>query len=480
MQAADFRFAVRFGLLLGRLGASFSSSFRDALKARTRNPDAYSEFVAGFRVRGLRPRPGMTVACLTAVLTITIATPAFAAKAKQHGKAHPPTLKLRRAQLTPLSFAALNGWSDDDQAAAFKAFLQSCGAIRHATPAMLRRARPIYRALYKVCQRALAAGTLDRMAARKFFEDNFKPVRVAPAGETRGFFTGYYEVEFAGSRSRSDEFTVPLYRPPKKWRGRGTVFGQYNRAKIEEGALAGKGLEICWIKDPIDAFFAQIQGSARVKLESGEVLRLNYVTSNGKPYYPVGKDLIDRGIIAREDMSMDRIREWMEANPEGGKKLRRKNRSYVFFTETGLTADDEIGGAQGVPLTPLRSLAVDKRTHVYGTPIWVEAELPIASETPETPFNHLLVAQDTGSAIVGPARADIYFGHGNGVSSIAGRIKQRGRFVMLVPRELGVTGDIDMPLPRPKPPALTPIEATTLAAAKKAMPLPKAKPKVPE
>ncbi len=444
MQAADLRSAVRFGFHFQRLSA------------------------------------GLVATVAAASVALTMATPAAAAKKKHHHRIHHSLLKLRHAQVTPMSFTALNGWSDDDQAAAFKSFLKSCDAIRHATPHMLRRARPVYRGLYKVCQRALAAGTLDREAARKFFEDNFKPVRIAPAGDTQGFYTGYYEVEFAGSRSRSDEFTVPLYRVPKKWAGRSTVFGQYSRAKIEDGALAGKGLEICWIKDPVDAFFAQIQGSARVKLDTGKVLRLNYVASNGKPYYPVGRDLIKRGIIAREDMTMDRIRDWMEANPEEGKKLRRKNRSYVFFTDTGLEAHDDIEGAQGVPLTPLRSLAVDKRIHVYGTPIWVEAELPITSEVPDTPFNRLLIAQDTGSAIVGPARADIYFGHGNGVNHIAGRIKQHGRFVMLVPRDLGVKGDIDIPLPRPKPPALAPDEATTLAAAKKATPLPKAKPQVLE
>ena len=208
------------------------------------------------------------------MLALTVATLATAAKAKHHRKPLHATLKLRHAQVTPLSFAALNGWNEDDQAAAFKSFLNSCDAIRHATPKMLRRAKPVYRGLYKVCQRALAAGTLDREAARKFFEDNFKPVLIAPAGETQGFYTGYYEAEFAGSRFPSDEFTVPLYRVPKKLVGQSKVFGQYNRARIEDGALAGKGLEICWIKDPIDAFFAQIQGSARVKLDTGKVLRL--------------------------------------------------------------------------------------------------------------------------------------------------------------------------------------------------------------
>lgn len=441
MQAVSLRSAVRFELSLQRLSAGLFAA--------------------------------------TVAVALGAASPA-AAKAKHHHKAHQPTLKLRHAQVTPLSFAALNGWNDDNQAAAFKAFLKSCDAIRHATPHMLRRARPVYRGLYNVCQRALKAGPLDKVAARKFFEDNFKPVRITPAGETEGFFTGYYEVEFAGSRFPSDKFTVPLYRVPKKYAGRSTVFGQYSRAKIEDGVLAGKGLEICWIKDPVDAFFASIQGSARVKLDTGTVLRLNYVASNGKPYYPVGRDLIERGIITREDMSMDRIRDWMEANPDEGKALRRKNRSYVFFTETGLKSDAEIEGAQGVPLTALRSLAVDRRIHVYGTPIWVEAELPIASEAPETPFNRLLIAQDTGSAIVGPARADIYFGHGEGIDHIAGRIKQHGRFVMLVPRELGVKGDSEIPLPRPKPPALVPEAVTTLAAVKRATPLPRAKPKVVE
>jgi membrane-bound lytic murein transglycosylase A len=147
----------------------------------------------------------------------------------------------------------------------------------------------------------------------------------------------------------------------------------------------------------------------------------------------------------------------MEANPEEGKALRQKNRSFVFFRETSLSAHDECIGAQGIPLTPGRSLAVDKKIHIYGTPIWIDAELPIESEKPETKFRRLLVAQDTGSAIVGPARADIYFGHGEEISHIAGRIKQNGQFVMLVPQSIAVSGsavaavtNIPLPAPRPK------------------------------
>jgi membrane-bound lytic murein transglycosylase A len=378
------------------------------------------------------------------------------------------TMKLPKASVQPLDFAALNGWNDDDHAAAFSSFLKSCTAILNGTKAM-RAARPIYGALYKVCERAAAAGPLDREQARAFFENNFNPVRVVPVGQTEGFFTGYYETEVSGSRARSDEYSIPLYRPPAKLIGRSTVFGNFDRTKIEDGALAGKGLEICWVKNPVDAFFAQIQGSTRVKLDSGKLLRLNYIASNGLPYTPVGRYLIDKGFITKEEMSMDRIREWMDANPDEAKDLRRKNRSYVFFQETALGEHDECIGAQGIPLTAERSLAVDKHIHVYGTPIWIEAELPIDSEKPETPFRHLLFAQDTGSAIVGPARADIYFGSGEEIGHVAGRIKQHGRFVMLVPRSVAVKGGSDIPLPKPRPKETFADAATTgkvMAAAK--------------
>ena len=183
-------------------------------------------------------------------------------------------------------------------------------------------------------------------------------------------------------------------------------------AEIEDGAIAGRGLEICWLKDQTDLLFTQIQGSARVQLDDGSTLRINYDAHNGYPYTPVGRILIERGIIPQEEMSMQRIREWMEQNPDGAKELRRQNRSYVFFREVQLSDKDEAVGAQGVPLTPGRSIAVDKSLHVYGTPFFIEGELPIESEQSKTPFHRLMIAQDTGSAITGPARADLYFGAG--------------------------------------------------------------------
>jgi len=391
-------------------------------------------------------------------------------------------LNLRNARIEPLSFSTLAGWTDDDHAAAFDTFLKSCRAILNGTRAM-RSARPFYGALFKVCGRAVAAGQLDRDHARVFFEDNFKPVRVTPAGQTAGFFTGYYETEVDGSRFPSDEYTIPVYAAPAETvrRHQSKVFANLDRTRIEDGALAGKELEICYIKNPVDAFFAQIQGSTRVKLDNGKLLRLNYVASNGMPYTPVGKFLIDRGIVSKEEMSMDKIREFMESNPDEGKELRRKNRSFVFFQETPLGTHDECIGAQGVPLTPGRSLAVDKRIHIYGTPVWIDAELPIESEKPETKFRRLLFAQDTGSAIVGPARADIYFGHGEEISHIAGRIKQNGQFVMLAPQSVAISGTAvatNVPLPKPRPAMIVTAAARSATETTASVPvrLPKRRP----
>jgi membrane-bound lytic murein transglycosylase A len=405
------------------------------------------EFSTALRRAGTARCPGQTGALAALLIAAGIAS--ASANSKQ-------AVTLRSAAVETIEFRALTGWEDDDHAAAYEAFLKSCGAIRHGTPKM-RKAKPIYGGLYNTCMRAIALGRLDRDKARAFFEQEFKAYRIAAAGQSEGFFTGYYEPEIMGSRKRTDEYSVPIYTaPPGTIKAKqGKVFQHLDRTKIEEGALAGKGLEICWVKNPVDAFFAQIQGSTRVRLDDGKTMRLNYIASNGHPYTPVGRFLIDRGIVAKEDMSMDRIRDWMEANPEEGRDLRRKNRSFVFFQEQALAEHEECIGAQGVPLTPMRSVAVDRSLHVYGTPVWIDAELPIASEKPETPLRRLMVAQDTGSAIIGPARADIYFGYGNDVGSIAGRVKQFGRFVMLVPRDVVFAGAgalaKDVPLPKPRP-----------------------------
>ncbi len=359
----------------------------------------------------------------------------------------PEPFRLSNTQLETVSWSEIKGWAADDHAAAFATFANSCKTIVRGTP--LRHAgQPFFAALQSACRRAVQTPARDAVAAKIFFERNFRPMRIAPLGESNGFLTGYYEPIIEGSRVRNNEFNVPLYRTPAN-----LTKPYLDRAAIEDGALAGRKLEICWLKDPTDLFFAQIQGSARVKLvEDGKVLRLNYSSHNGWPYTAIGGILIHRNIVPKEEMSMDRIREWIEANPKEGKDLRRRNKSFVFFRETGLTEHEEPAGAQGVPLTPGRSIAVDKSIHVYGTPFFIEAELPIDGERSENGFQRLMVSQDTGGAIRGPARADLYFGAGDAAANIAGRIRHPGQFTILIPREIDpVIAGRSTPLPRPRP-----------------------------
>lgn len=375
-------------------------------------------------------------------------------------------------QLEPIDWSELDGWADDDHAAAFETFRASCSPVLGRRAA--RDSRAIHQALREVCRRTAAAGALgsDKAKAREFFEDNFRPVRIAKLGDKTGLLTGYYEPIVDGSRFPSPEFSAPLYRRPSdllidgkkapktslpnrasigRFNGKKQVEPYFDRGAIENGALDGQRLEIAWIKDHWEAMTIQIQGSARVRLEDGTMIRLNYDAHNGHSYTAVGRILIERGLVPREEMSMDRISHWMARNPDQAKDVRGTNKSFVFFRITGLNTDTEPAGAQGVPLTPGRSIAVD-RIHVYGTPFFIDAELPIEGPRARTPFRRLMVSQDTGSAIIGPARADLYFGAGRDAGRIAGRIRQQGRFVMLLPRELDmVEAGRAMPLPRPKP-----------------------------
>jgi membrane-bound lytic murein transglycosylase len=386
----------------------------------------------------------------------------------------PGPLTLPDTQLEPIDWSALDGWAADDHAAAFATLLASCRPlVRTATPP--GETRPMYFALKDVCRRALTGERLAKEPARLFFERNFRPLRIARLGDGAGFLTGYYEPIVEGSRFPTPVFKVPIYRRPRDLvpplnstgpgfpnRGQslrrtssGELVPYYDRGQILDGALDGERLEICWIKDQTEHLVIQIQGSARVRLEDGVVVRINYDSHNGYPYVPVGRILIERNIIPREEMSMQRIREWMRVNPESAEEVRRQNRSFVFFRIVGLSdgSDErEAVGAQGVPLTAERSIAVDKALHVYGTPFFIRAGLPVANGNRTASFERLMIAQDTGSAIVGPARADIYWGSGERAGQLAGRLRHPGSFAMLVPRELDpVAAGAHMPLPPENP-----------------------------
>ena len=433
-----------------------------------------------------------------------------AAKPQQHAKPakHAPKkkiaaskrdlMKIPNSQIDLIGWHEIAGWNTDDHAEAFAAFLVSCRAILKS-PQSTRNERPVLGALHEVCTRAVAAIPLDEAGARKFYEDNFRPARVARLGESEGFFTGYYEPIVEGSRTKSDVYNAPLYRRPSSLfisklrhvKGKGK-FGKrtvkvkagpfFDRAQIEDGALDGRGLEIVWLKDPIETFFAQIQGSVRVRLEDGSMIRLNYDAQNGHPYTAVGRALVERGIYTREEISMQKIREWMLANPEEGKALRRTNKSYVFFRESEIAEHEDPPGAQGVALTAGRSIAVDRNIHTYGIPVFVDAVLPIQSEKPDTKFQRLMIAQDTGGAIIGPARADIYLGAGDEAARAAGRFKHNGRFVMLIPQKLDpakAVEDPPLPLPRPKLEAAAPRAGEKTASAAPAAPTAVAAPVAP-
>jgi membrane-bound lytic murein transglycosylase A len=383
-------------------------------------------------------------------------------------------LAISGTQYLPLAWSDIPGWSEDDHLAAFQTFRTSCKSIAAQDAAALPPdSRPLGASLRDPCRTARATEISDGGKARAFFEQNFTPLKISRLGEGDGFVTGYYEPVIAGSREANEVYNIPVYRRPSNLfvkgynqaspdlPNKGPVFRKigrrklvpyYDRAQIEDGAIEQRGLEIVWLKSQTDLLFAQIQGSARVQLEDGSTVRINYDSYNGYPYTPVGRILIDRGIIPKDQMSMQKIREWMEANPADADEVRRQNRSYIFFREVPLSDKDEAVGAQGVPLTPGRSIAVDKALHVYGTPFFIQGELPIDSATAKTPFHRLMIAQDTGSAIVGPARADLYFGAGTEAGKVSGRLRHNMRFVMLVPRSLDPAERAHrLPVPDPRP-----------------------------
>ena len=357
------------------------------------------------------------------------------------------------ARLESVAFTDLDGWTSDDLAAAFATFRASCAALK-TPPAEVgpASAPPLRQGLHHACSAAARLGpdAPSPLLARLFFEANFRAWRVIPDGGAGGYYTGYYEPEVEGALQPGNGFDVPVYGRPDDLvmtgpgatpnsgsafrREGGALVPYHDRAAIEDGALAGRGLEIVWLRDPVDLFFMQIQGSARVRLPDGRILRLGYDGFNGQPYLPVGRLLIQRGLVPREEMSMARIRAFMEADPAAGRALRRENPSFVFFKALPLGVDAGAMGAQGVPLTAGRSLAVDRKLHTYGTPIFVEADLPLTAPGTAEPFRRLMIAQDTGSAIVGPARADLFFGAGDAAGAVAGRIRHPGTFTMLVPR----------------------------------------------
>ena len=323
--------------------------------------------------------------------------------------------------LTPVGFDRLPGWSADRAAQAVPAFLAGC--VRPADPQLLA-----------LCNQARTLPLGNDPAARAFFERGFQPHLASSDGSAQGLVTGYYEPEFRAARTRGGEFQTPLLRRPAELVQGALVLGRPlpPRAQITRGALARRGLELLWAADPVDAFFLQIQGSGRARLDDGSIVRITYDGQNGQPYVPIGRVLVDRGEMKLEDVSMQSIRAWLRTHPGEASGVMDQNPSYIFFREVrDIPPDAGPPGAMGVPLTPLRSVAVDRAHIALGTPIWLDTNDAL---TATTPLRRLAMAQDIGSAIRGPLRADLFFGWGPDAEERAGRMRQPGSIYVLLPR----------------------------------------------
>jgi membrane-bound lytic murein transglycosylase A len=347
----------------------------------------------------------------------------------------------------------LPGWSEDRVADAWPAFLAGCAALT-AAPAT-------HDVWQTPCAASNAVAAQDAVAVRRFFETHFRPYRVEAAdGRDTGMVTGYYEPLLAGSRTRSPRYGVPLYAPPddlltidlaelypelKDKRLRGRVEGRrvipyWPRADIENGKAPVAGKVLVYVDDPVEAFFLQIQGSGRVRLAEGGIVRVGYADQNGHPYRSIGRLLVERGELPLERASLQGIRDWGRRNPDKLRPLLDENPSYVFFREVPAPAPGTLEaqidgpyGTLGVPLLAERTLAVDPRSIPLGAPVFLATTYPLSAR----PLSRLMLAQDTGGAIRGAVRADFFWGFGDGAGREAGRMKQDGRMWILWPVDAG-------------------------------------------
>jgi len=404
-------------------------------------------------------RSGWLAAAWVTLLVAACQTPPPPAPPPAPTSTPTPTVKtLTQARYEKAAADALPQVSDADLAAAWPALLQSCRSFERSNARREAWAEP--------CRHALAVPAKDIAAQRAFLAQRLDAYRVLSVTledgsteprllgtETRGRITGYYEPLLNGSRSRAAPFVVPLHRPPAdlltidlsslypelanlRLRGRlqpsdkGTrVVPYWPRAELNEERL--RGTELVWVDDAIEAFFLQIQGSGRVRLRDGSMIRVGYADTNGHPYRSIGRLLIDRGELTLEQASMQGIAAWARANPKRAAELLNQNPSYVFFRELPL-GDPNAGpvGALGVPLTPGYSVAVDPRFIPLGAPVLVETSHPASG----APLQRLMLAQDTGGAIRGPLRFDFFWGFGADAATPAGRQRHDVQAWLLVPR----------------------------------------------
>jgi membrane-bound lytic murein transglycosylase A len=338
----------------------------------------------------------------------------------------------------PVEWSSLQNWASDNQGDVWEGFLKSCQKLRHAQ-------------WQEVCRLAENGGNLTDAEAREFFESNFdvRPV-YAEDGVTEGLITGYYEPLLEGSWDPSEEFRYPLYGVPKdllivdlgsiypqlkNMRLRGKLAGNrvvpyYDRAQLDDDQELLQGTEILWVNSLVDVFFLHVQGSGRIQLTDGSTVAVGYAGQNGYPYQSIGKVLIEMGELEKEAVTLFTIKDRLRSNPTRLNEILAKNPSYIFFELRDAGADGPTG-ALNVALTPRRSIAVDRNVIPLGAPVWLQTTLP--NET-QSPFNKLMLAQDTGGAIKGHVRADVFWGRGDEAEKMAGLMKQQGRLFVLLPK----------------------------------------------
>lgn len=355
--------------------------------------------------------------------------------------------------LSARSFDDLPGWADDDHLAAFDAFRRSAfhALIKPYRTGSLGIDFAAFKTAYEA---ARTAPPTTRVEARAFFERHFAPAHVSPDNDT-GLVTGFYEPVVEASPVRSEHHRWPLLsrpadlvdiddsnRPadmdPYLAFARQTADGPveyHDRGAIEGGALARQGLEIAWFTDKVDVFFIHVQGAARLDMTDGRQLRVTYAAKSGQRFTGPGRVLVDAGEISLEKVTMQSIRAWFKANPDRVDEILWQNRSFIFF-RLAAVEDAELGpiAAAKVPLSAGRSVAVDRLLHTFGTPFYIDA--PTLTAFGGEPFRRLMIAQDTGSAITGPARGDLFAGSGDAAGEIAGVVRNAADFYALVPRSL--------------------------------------------
>jgi len=304
-----------------------------------------------------------------------------------------------------LGFENLDGWAEDDHAEALTVFRNTCADLDEPDWA------------------SLCALAFDATDARQFFELFFRPILITDGKDP--LFTGYFEPELSGSPVRTNRYRFPLYRMPDEANDRRPWLTR--RDILTSGVMEGRGLEIAWVDDPVELFFLQVQGSGRIRYPDGRVIRVGYGGANGHTYRSIGQELVRRGVYQAHQVSAEVIKNWVRRNPAGGEDLLYHNESYVFFREVSqVPADKGPLGAMNRSITPMRSIAVDPAFTPLGAPVWVEKD-------GRDPLRRLMIAQDTGSAIKGAQRADVFFGTGDEAGRSAGRIKDPGRMIVLMP-----------------------------------------------